>query len=40
MEDGPGTEGAEKETVGVAEKEAEIVPEAKKVEGPGNAGDA
>lgn len=39
-EKGPGIEGTEKETVDAAEKEAEIAPEAKKVEGPGNARDA
>lgn len=39
MEEGPGVEGAEIETISVAEKEAEKSPHADKSEGPGNAGD-
>lgn len=39
MEDGLGTEGAEKEPLDAAEKEAETAPEIEKAEGPENAGD-
>lgn len=39
-EEGPGTEGAEKETSNTAEKEAEIARKTENIEGPGNVGDA